>query len=74
MTSGLGTTIRYHSNHNELLAANEANKFMWMVIRAHFNDLQSIRRYIEIHIICLLVELKESREENTHTKQQQQWN
>lgn len=44
MTSASGMTIRYQSSHSELLAANEANKFMWMVIRAHFNDL---KMYVE---------------------------
>lgn len=40
ITSGLPITMRYHNSHNELLAANEANKFIWIVIRAHFNDLK----------------------------------
>lgn len=46
-TSGSGTTARYHSNHSELLAANEANKFMCIVIRAHFNDLQELSKVSE---------------------------
>jgi len=38
--SALAITTRYQMSHNELLAANELNKCMCSVMRAHFKDLQ----------------------------------
>lgn len=46
-TSTVPTTRLYHSSHNKLFAAKEANKFMWTVILAHLKDLQiNFTRYI----------------------------
>lgn len=38
-TSGSASTIRYHSSQRVLFVANDANRFMWSVIRAHLRDL-----------------------------------
>lgn len=40
VTSGCAITNRYQSIHSKLFAANDTKRFIWMVIRAHFNDLK----------------------------------
>lgn len=44
-TSGFFVTASYHKSHRVLLAANEPNRFMWRVMRAHLSDLKFATRF-----------------------------
>lgn len=59
VTAGWAITNRYHIIHSKLFAANDTNRFMWMVIRAHFNDLkmkwERTNEYSTIYIYCVCV-------------------
>lgn len=50
-SSEFGMTSRYQTSHSELLAANEANRFMCSVMRAHFRDLFNRKTNMRIELL-----------------------